>query len=139
MNVVIALSIIFIVLGSFLMFLAGLGLLRLQDVFLRMSAATKASTLGAGFILLAAALYFEDLGTTSRAAATIFFLLLTGPVAAHRIARAAYIDGVHLWDKTIRDDLSGHYDRKTHELESDPCDDFPDEDCEEGVSNVITA
>jgi multicomponent Na+:H+ antiporter subunit G len=139
MNVVIVFSMVFVVLGSFLMFLAGLGLLRLPDVFLRMSAATKATTLGAGFILLAAALYFEDLGTISRAFATFFFLLLTGPVAAHRIARAAYIDGVHLWDKTIRDDLSGHYDQKTHELKSDPCEDFPEEDCEEGVSNVITA
>jgi multicomponent Na+:H+ antiporter subunit G len=137
MNIVVALSMVFIVIGSFLMFLAGLGLLRLPDVFLRMSAATKASTLGAGFILLAAALYFEDLGTTSRAFATIFFLVLTGPVAAHRIARAAYIDGFHLWDGTIRDDLSGHYDQLTHELESDPCDDFPMEGCEEGVDNVI--
>lgn len=139
MNLVIALSLLLFVLGSFLMFLAGVGLLRLPDVFLRMSAATKASTLGAGFILLAAALYFEDLGTTSRAIATIFFLFLTGPVAAHRIARAAYIDGVHLWEGTIRDDLHGHYDQKTHELESNPCDDFSLEDCEEGVSDVFPA
>jgi multicomponent Na+:H+ antiporter subunit G len=139
MNVIAIVSILFFILGSFLMFLAGLGLLRMPDVFLRMSAATKASTLGAGFILLAAALYFEDLGTTSRAIATIFFLLLTGPVAAHRIGRAAYFDGVHLWEGTIRDDLKGHYDQKTHELESDPCDDFPLEDCEEGVGDVFPA
>ena len=139
MSVIVFISMLFFILGSFLMFLAGLGLLRLPDVFLRMSAATKASTLGAGFILLAAALYFEDLGTTSRALATIFFLVLTGPVAAHRIARAAYIDGVHLWKGTIRDDLGGHYDRKTHELESDPCEDFPLGDCEEGVGDVINA
>jgi multicomponent Na+:H+ antiporter subunit G len=138
MNFVISVSMIFFLIGAFLMFLAGLGLLRLPDVFLRMSAATKASTLGAGFILLGAALYFEDLGTTSRAVATIFFLLLTGPVAAHRIARAAYIDGVHLWDGTIRDDLQGQYDQKTHELESDPCEDFPEEGCEEGVSDVFS-
>jgi multicomponent Na+:H+ antiporter subunit G len=62
---------------------------------------------------------------------------LTGPVAAHRIGRAAYIDGVSLWEHTVRDDLSGHYDQKTHELESDPCKDFPMEDCEEGVADVI--
>jgi multicomponent Na+:H+ antiporter subunit G len=138
MNFIIWISMLLFVLGAFLMFLAGLGLLRLPDVFLRMSAATKASTLGAGFILLAAALYFEDLGTSSRAIATIFFLLLTGPVAAHRIGRAAYFDGVPLWEGTIRDDLQGHYDQKTHELESDPCDDFPLENCEEGANDVIT-
>ena len=139
MNIILVISMSLFIIGSFLMFLAGVGLLRLPDVFLRMSAATKASTLGAGFILLAAALYFEDLGTTSRAIATIFFLLLTGPVAAHRIARAAYIDGVHLWDGTIRDDLQGHYDQKTHKLESDPCEDFPLDDCEEGVCDVVSA
>ena len=137
MSMIILLSMFLFIIGSFLMFLAGLGLLRLPDVFLRMSAATKASTLGAGFILLAAALYFEDLGTTSRAIATIFFLLLTGPVAAHRIARAAYFDGVHLWEGTVRDDLKGHYDRRTHELESDPCEDFPADDCEEGANHVL--
>jgi multicomponent Na+:H+ antiporter subunit G len=139
MSVIIFISLLLFILGAFLMFLAGLGLLRLPDVFLRMSAATKASTLGAGFILIAAALFFEDLGTASRAIATVFFLLLTGPVAAHRIARAAYIDGVHLSDGTVRDDLQNHYDQKTHELESDPCDDFPVEDCEEGVRDVSPA
>ena len=125
MTAIVVISMLLFVLGAFLMFLAGLGLLRLPDIFLRMSAATKASTLGAGFILLGAALYFEDLGTTSRAIATIFFLLLTGPVAAHRIGRAAYFDGAPLWAGTQRDDLRGHYDQQTHELVSDPCDDFP--------------
>ena len=125
------------VVGAFLMFLAGVGLLRLPDIFLRLSAATKASTLGAGFILLAAALYFDDLGTTSRAIATIFFLLLTGPIAAHRIARAAYFDGSPLWQGTVRDDLRGHYDRRTHELEGDPCEDFPQDDCGDGSVQVI--
>ena len=130
-------SIFLIVLGAFLMFLAGVGLLRLPDIFLRMSAATKASTLGAGFILLGAALYFEELGTTSRAIATIFFLLLTGPVAAHRIARAAYFDGSPLWEGTLRDDLRGHYDLHTHELESDPCGDFPTDDCDDRHRDVM--
>lgn len=108
-----------LVLGAFLMLLAAVGLVRMPDIFLRMSAATKASTLGAGFLLLGAALYFEDLGTTSRAIATIFFLFITAPVAAHRIARAAYFDGSPIWEGTVRDELRGHYDRKTHELVSD--------------------
>ena len=137
MTAIVVISMILFILGAFLMFLAGVGLLRLPDIFLRMSAATKASTLGAGFILLAAALYFDDLGTTSRAIATIFFLLLTGPVAAHRIARAAYFDGSPLWDGTVRDDLRGHYDEHTHELESDPCGDFPLDDCDDGNHEVI--
>lgn len=130
MNWLDILSLILLLTGVFFMLLAGFGLLRMPDLFLRMSAATKASTLGAGFILLAAALYFEDLGTTSRALATIVFIFLTAPVAAHRIGRAAYFDGVPLWSGTRRDDLSGHYDRRTHELESGPCNDFPEDNCE---------
>ncbi len=121
-------SLILLLTGTFFMLLAGFGLLRMPDLFLRMSAATKASTLGAGFILLAGALYFEDLGATSRALATIVFILLTAPVAAHRIGRAAYFDGVPLWPGTRRDDLSGHYNLRTHELESDSCDDFPEDE-----------
>ena len=123
-------SLILLLTGTLFMLLAGFGLLRMPDLFLRMSAATKASTLGAGFILLAAAIHFEDLGTTSRALATIVFIFLTAPVAAHRIGRAAYFDGVPLWTGTRRDDLGGHYDQRTHELESNPCEDFPD-NCEE--------
>ena len=32
------------------------------------------------------------------------------------IARAAYFVGVPLWEGTIIDELSGHYDRRTHRL-----------------------
>ncbi len=123
-------ALILMLVGTFFMLLAGLGLLRMPDLYLRMSAATKASTLGVGFILLAAAVYFDSLGATSRAVATIFFIFLTAPVAAHRIGRAAYFDGVDLWRGTQRDDLRGQYDPQTHALESDPCDDF-DGECEE--------
>jgi multicomponent Na+:H+ antiporter subunit G len=131
------LSLVLLLIGTFFMLLAGIGLLRMPDLFLRMSAATKASTLGTGFILLAAAVYFDDLGTTSRALATIVFIFLTAPIAAHRIGRAAYFDGVPLWKGTKRDDLSGHYNQRTHELESDPCDDFPAGDCEEGIHDAF--
>jgi multicomponent Na+:H+ antiporter subunit G len=117
-------SLIILLIGMFFMLLAGIGLLRMPDLFLRMSAATKASTLGAGFILLAAALYFNDLGSTSRALATIVFVFLTAPVAAHRIGRAAYFDDVPLWEGTRRDELSGHYNQTTHQLSGTPCDGF---------------
>jgi multicomponent Na+:H+ antiporter subunit G len=42
--------------------------------------------------------------------ATIFFLLLTTPVATHRIARVAYLDGIRLWEGTFLDELKGRYD-----------------------------
>lgn len=104
-------------LGASFMALAGLGLLRMPDLFLRMSSTAKAGTLGAGLLLLGAAIHFDNFSISTRAVAIIVFLLLTAPVAAHMIGRAAYFDGVPLWKGTVQDDLQGHYRLSTHSLE----------------------
>ncbi|MBI1992810.1 MAG: monovalent cation/H(+) antiporter subunit G [Deltaproteobacteria bacterium] len=106
--------------GATFMLLAAVGVVRMPDLFTRMQTTTKSATLGAGSMLLAAALYFGDLGVTTRALAVISFLFLTAPVAAHMIGRAAYFVGVPLWKETIVDELRGHYDRRTHDLISNP-------------------
>jgi len=99
-------------LGTFFMFVGALGVLRLPDLYMRMSASTKSSTLGVGFILLAAAFYFgDDLGVAARALVTIAFLLLTAPVAAHMIGRAGYYSGAKLWSGSVIDELKGRYDK----------------------------
>lgn len=114
---------ILILVGAILMFLAGLGVTRMPDLFLRMSATTKVATLGLGAVMLAVVIYFDDLVATSHAIATILFVFLSAPVAAHIIGRAAYFSKVPLWEGTVTDQLRGHYDIKTHQLESI---DFPD-------------
>jgi multicomponent Na+:H+ antiporter subunit G len=93
------------VIGGAFMLLAGVGILRMPDVFMRMQAATKAATLGAGCMLLAVSVHFGDLAVVARAALVIAFILLTAPVAAHVIARAAYSVGTPLWGGTIADEL----------------------------------
>ena len=98
-----------LVLGSLFSFVAALGMLRLPDTVIRMHAATKAGTLGTGLILFGVAFFYADLGITLRALATIIFLLLTAPVAAHLIGRAAYYTNIKLWDKTWIDELARHY------------------------------
>lgn len=99
-------------LGSLFVFLAGVGIIRMPDTYLRMAVTTKAATLGVGLILIAAAIYFHDLSTTTRVLAIILFILLTAPVGAHLIGKASYIVGNKLWEKSIMDDLEGKY-RKT--------------------------
>jgi len=116
------LAAIFLLIGSFFMLIAGIGLLRLPDLYLRMSATTKAATFGVGFALLSAATYFGDLGVSTRAVATILFLFLTAPVAAHVLGRAAYMNKVPLWDKTTCDELQGRYNLKSHKLASSDSD-----------------
>jgi multicomponent Na+:H+ antiporter subunit G len=113
-----ALTALFLLLGALFILIAGLGVLRMPDVFLRLSATSKAATLGVGLVLVATAFYFDDFGITTRALATIVFLLLTTPVAAHRISRAAYLTGVPLWEKTRCDELRGRYDMDTRTLAS---------------------
>lgn len=106
--------------GVLFMLVAAIGVLRMPDLYLRMSASTKAATMGVGFIMLAVAVQFNNLTITTRALAIIVFVYLTAPVAAHMIGRAGYILGVTLYNKTVLDDLRGHYitKRGTHELES---------------------
>ena len=94
-----------LVVGAFFMLLAGLGVLRLPDLFMRLQAATKASTLGVGCMLLGVAIHFQDLAVTARAVLVVAFFFLTAPVGAHVIARAAYAVGVPLWKGTIVDEL----------------------------------
>ena len=87
--------------------IAGLGLVRMPDVYIRMHAATKAGTLGTGLILAAVAIHFADAGVAIRTLAAIAFLLITAPVAAHMIGRAAYRTGVPLWEGSIVDEWEG--------------------------------
>lgn len=113
---------VLMIIGAFFIFIASLGLVRMPDLFLRMSATSKAATLGAGLMLLATIIYFQDFAITIRVLSIIAFITLTIPVAAHMIGRAAYFDGVPLWEKTEIDELRGHYYLPTHALESTPHD-----------------
>lgn len=108
-----------LLLGSFLVLVAGIGVLRMPDLFLRMSATAKAGTLGTGLMVLAAAIYFNEFAIYTRAFALIVFLISTAPVSTHMLGRAAYFDGVPLWKGTVQNDLYGHYELSTHRLEEE--------------------
>ena len=104
--------------GALFVLLAAIGVVRMPDLYLRISVTTKGATLGIGMILVAAAIYFNDTSITSRVSAIILFVLLTAPVGAHMIGRASYFTGIKLWDKSVHDDLKGQYHPKTHGLAS---------------------
>lgn len=105
-------------LGALFIFLAAVGVVRMPDLYLRISVTTKAATLGIGLVLVAAAIYFNDLSITTRVLAIILFMLLTAPVGAHMIGRASYFTGVKLWSKSRYDDLRGKYNPRSHQLSS---------------------
>ena len=107
--------------GSTFMFLAGVGMVRLPDLFMRMHASTKSATLGVSGMFLAMALHYGRDGRfdiVMLSFLVILFVFLTAPVAAHVIARAAYLVGAPLWENTVVDELRGHYDPQTGALAS---------------------
>jgi multicomponent Na+:H+ antiporter subunit G len=94
-----------VLLGAAFTLLAALGLMRFPDVLTRLHAAAKAGVLGAGLIVIAAAIALDGPDVVLRAAITLLFLLLTAPVAGHAIGRAAYLSReVELSSETITDE-----------------------------------
>jgi multicomponent Na+:H+ antiporter subunit G len=79
-----------ILLGALFSVLAAVGLLRLPDVYTRLHAASKAGVVGAGLIFLAVAFASGDISIIVRSVFGVLFLLLTTPVSAHLLAKAAY-------------------------------------------------
>ena len=95
--------------GSALVALAGLGIVRFPDLLARMHAATKAPTLGFLSVAAAAALVVdESRGKLVLAAALI---LVTAPIAAHLVARAAHRDPSRRPPLDDHDDLGTAIDR----------------------------
>lgn len=80
---------VLLLMGGFFALVAAIGILRLPDVLMRMHASTKAGTLGSSLILIGGAVHFGDGATTTRVVAIIVFLMLTAPIAAHMLGRAA--------------------------------------------------
>lgn len=103
---------VFLVMGALFSLVAAVGVYRLPDILMKMHASTKAGTLGAGLTLVALMITFDDIGVVTRALATIIFLVLTAPVAAHLIGRAAYVSGVNFWKGTIIDEMKDLYEDK---------------------------
>ncbi|MEO1481060.1 MAG: monovalent cation/H(+) antiporter subunit G [Myxococcota bacterium] len=101
-----------LLLGAAFSLLAAVGLVRLPDLFLRMHAATKAGTLGAGLILAASATESQSITVLTRIVAGIIFLVVTAPVAAHLLGRSGYLTKVPLWEGTCIDELEGKYDEE---------------------------
>ena len=83
-----------VVVGSFFLIVGTIGLLRLPDVYNRMHATSKATTLGAASIFLAGFVYYgpENAGLTSLVG--ILFLFITAPTGAHLISRSAQKMGI---------------------------------------------
>ena len=77
-----------VLLGAMFHFSAGLGMLRMPDVYTRMQAGTKASTLGYTLVLAGLAIHHPSWGL--KLFIIVYFVLMTNPVSSHALARAAH-------------------------------------------------
>ncbi|PPK93410.1 multicomponent Na+:H+ antiporter subunit G [Kineococcus xinjiangensis] len=93
--------------GVGLTLLAGIGLLRFPDALTRMHAQTKPAVLGLLLVLAGAALDTRSAGLSATILLVAVFQLITSPVGAHAIGRAAYRNGDADLSLLVRDDLAG--------------------------------
>ena len=100
---IIAIVYLFLAIGLFFNLLAGVGLLRFPDVYTRLHAGTKCTTFGSVFIIGSVILlgfrswYLGDVNgsvLSIHSIVALLAILLTNPVGAHAIARAAHRSGV---------------------------------------------
>ena len=89
--------------GTLFLLLGGTGLIRMPDVYNRIQAGTKATTLGTLLVLLGLAVLHP--AWTWKLLILAFFVLLTNPVSSHALARAAHTIHVPEADETVIDQL----------------------------------
>lgn len=80
-----------IIIGALFTLVGSIGLAKLPDFYMRLHGPTKASTLGAGAILIASVIYFSsktDAVSLHELLITLF-LFITAPIGAHLMAKAA--------------------------------------------------
>lgn len=98
---------IFLLTGSLFILLGALGLLRMPDVYNRIQAGTKTTTLGALSFLIGIGLLQPE--WWYKLVCIAGFILFTNPVGSSTIARAFYLAGVRPWQSgsaktTVRQD-----------------------------------
>ncbi|MCK5856047.1 MAG: Na+/H+ antiporter subunit G [Bacteroidales bacterium] len=77
-----------VLLGSIFLFLGSLGIYRMPDVYNRLQAGTKATTLGAMSLILGVG--FIEPEWLIKTLFIVIFIAIANPLSSHALARAAY-------------------------------------------------
>ena len=97
----------FVLLGSIFLFLGALGIYRMPDVYNRLQAGTKSSTLGAMSTLLGIGLLQPD--WLIKMFIIIIFIAISNPLSSHALARGAYRASLSLFQKKKIDAYEKEY------------------------------
>ncbi|NJF24078.1 monovalent cation/H(+) antiporter subunit G [Thermococcus sp. Bubb.Bath] len=124
MNVLSATGEALVLIGTFFYFLSTLGLIRMPDVYNRMQTSTKSATLGSLGVLVGTGFWAVGKGYSwawiVQTLVVATFLLLTNPISAHALIRAAYKRGIPLWSGSVVDKYHEHLKKKEETVEEAP-------------------
>lgn len=96
-----------LLLGTFIILVGSIGLIRFPDVYNRIHATGKNATLGLVTLLIAGTIFFSiEFGLTLKLLLVIPFLFGTSPAGVFMIGQAAHATGTLLAPGTMRNDLA---------------------------------
>ncbi len=105
-----------ILIGAFFYFLSTLDLIRMPDVYNRMQTSTKSATLGSLGVVVGVGLWAVGKGYSvawiSMTVIIAAFILLTNPISAHVLIKAAYEKGIPLWHESVVDKYGEFLERE---------------------------
>jgi multicomponent K+:H+ antiporter subunit G len=92
----------FLIFGGLFVLIGSIGLIRLQDFYVRLHAPTKATTLGLGGILIGSMVftYYTRGHISINELLITLFLVITAPVTAHILAKVAMHHRVKVMERT---------------------------------------
>jgi len=94
----------FILAGSFIIVVGGIGLVRLPDFYSRAHAAGMTDTLGAAFVVLGLMVEAGWSLNLARLFFILLFMFFTSPTASHALGHAALFSGLKPWTRPTGDD-----------------------------------
>jgi multicomponent Na+:H+ antiporter subunit G len=98
---------IIVMAGSLFMLVAALGIVKLSDVYMRMHAITKASSLSIVLFIVAMIIYLPGIDTVAGGVAIILFIIATAPVASHMIARVSQMLDIPMSKGEVMNEMEG--------------------------------
>jgi multicomponent Na+:H+ antiporter subunit G len=98
--------------GVIFLFLGSLGILRLPDLYNRVQAGTKCTTMGAFLTIIGVGIMQPDWFWKTLIIA--LFILISNPISSHALGRASLKSGVRLCDRSVvnKTEEFGRYKKK---------------------------
>jgi multicomponent Na+:H+ antiporter subunit G len=103
--------------GSLFLFLGSLGIIRMPDVYNRIQAGTKATTLGTMLSLVGLGIIHPD--WYGKIIVLVIFVLVSNPISSHVLAGAAYYKGIPMTKRSVIDKLNKNDELKVKNENTD--------------------